>query len=748
MANLYSRFKTQIAAAPQARSVTARVGSHRHGASNAEGLRGSEAEEMCDVLESLHLGGFWSTDAAGRITYLSAPLHKPLVHEDSVVGKDFLGLFMPPAAGIDGQRTLPFVFARKGYFEAVIGRSKFSEAETLWSVSGVPATGPDGEFAGFRGHIVDVTSDRQSAEEASQLATTDALTGLYNRRRMADILERTFVAFAPQKRPCSVMLIDLDRFKQVNDTLGHAVGDALLKQVAQRLIMVVGKKERICRLGGDEFQVVMPDVEDRGRLGDLAQRIIAVLSEPYTIEGDRCTIGASVGIAVSPYDGETVDNVVRNADLALYAAKHSGRGRFRFYSNEMLETAEQRRHLEETMHDALVKGEFVLHYQPLVDVSSHRVVGTEALVRWNHPDRGLLSPALFIPIAEESTMICRIGEWIVRKACEDAVQWPGSVRVAVNVSPVQFADPSFPKFVAMALTATGLDPDRLELEITESVFLQESEATATMFKALKSLGVRLVLDDFGTGYSSLSYLQNAPFDKIKIDQSFIRGATSNTNRNRAIITAIVALAEALDMDTIAEGVESFDQLAMVRDLKIGHVQGYLFSKPVPIEMVFENLQAESWTVEPGGPAFQRPERRAMFRTIGVIHEDHYYPVTLRNLSVTGALIEGLIDVPIGTCFMVDFGEGQFELATVKRSRESHQGIHFDRELVSDGNGGLCTRHRFLPHHLSAAGVPRSSEEFLAKQAGLLATGKISMPSFAMANRSANGGWQRSQTKST
>jgi hypothetical protein len=192
-------------------------------------------------------------------------------------------------------------------------------------------------------------------------------------------------------------------------------------------------------------------------------------------------------------------------------------------------------------------------------------------------------------------------------------------------------------------------------------------------------------------------------------------------------------------------VESFDQLTMVRDLKIGHVQGYLFSKPVPVDLVFENLQAESWVVEPQGPAFQRPERRAMFRTIGVIHEDHYYPVTLRNLSVTGALIEGLLDVPIGTCFMVDFGEGQFELATVMRSRESHQGIRFERELVSDGNGGLCTRHRFLPHHLSAAGVPKSSEEFLTKQAGLLATGKISMPRFAMANRAANVGWQKGLT---
>ncbi len=699
---------------------------------------------MCAAFESLNLGGFWSTDATGRITYLTQGLVKPLVHQDSAIGQDFLSLFVPPTAGIDGQRTLPFVFARKGRFEAVIGRSKHGKAETLWQVSGEPILGIGGEFAGFRGHIEDVTTDRQSAEEASQLATTDALTGLFNRRRMADILERTFAAFAPQKRPCSVMLIDLDRFKQVNDTLGHAVGDTLLKQVAQRLIKVVGKQEKICRLGGDEFEVVLPDVEDRGRLGDLAQRIIAVLSEPYTIEGNRCTIGASVGIAVSPYDGETVDNVVRNADLALYAAKHSGRGRFRFYSNEMLESAEQRRHLEETMHDALVKGEFVLHYQPLVDVKTHRVVGTEALVRWNHPDQGMLSPALFIPIAEESTMICRIGEWIVRKACEDAVAWPGTTRVAVNVSPVQFADPQFPKCVAQALVSTGLDPDRLELEITESVFLQDTEATNAMFKALKGLGVRLVLDDFGTGYSSLSYLQNAPFDKIKIDQSFIRSATSNTNRNRAIITAIVALAEALGMDTIAEGVESFDQLQMVQELKIGLVQGYLFSRPVPVEDLLSQLDSEVWVVEPKGPSFQRPERRAMFRTIGVIHEDHYYPVTLRNLSVSGALIEGLLEVPVGTQFMVDFGEGQFELATVMRSRESHQGIRFERELVNDGNGGLCTRHRFLAHHLMAAGVPRNTDEFMKKQAGLLASGKIAMPRFALVNRGSQNKAPRSQ----
>jgi diguanylate cyclase (GGDEF)-like protein len=723
LAHLFPRLKTQVNTAPP-----------RPASDRVTMLRGAAAEDMCATFETLNLGGFWSTDAEGRINYLSAPLTTALAGEASADGKDFVGLFVRPRAGIDGQRTLPFVFARKGRFESVIVRSEQGEREVVWSVSGEPIVDGDGGFLGFRGHIVDVTRDRQNAEEASQLATTDALTGLLNRRHMTNILKRTFAAFAPQRRPCAVLLIDLDRFKQVNDTLGHAVGDTLLKQVAQRLIKVVGDKDRICRLGGDEFQVILPDVEDRGRLGDLAGRIITMLSEPYTIDGNRCTIGTSIGVAVSPFDGETVDDVVRNADLALYAAKHSGRGRFRFYSNEMLESAEQRRHLEETMHDALIKGEFELHYQPLVDITNNQVVGTEALVRWNHPESGLISPALFIPIAEESQMICRIGEWILRKACEDAVQWPGKIRVAVNVSPVQFADPGFPKIVAMALMATGLDPDRLELELTESVFLQEGEATDAMFKALKGLGVRLVLDDFGTGYSSLSYLKNAPFDKIKIDQSFVRGATTEGNRNRAIISAIVALAAALGMDTIAEGVETFDQLEMVTELKIGHVQGYIFSKPLRFDDLLKNLCVDDWVLEPEGPAKQRQDRRAMFRTIGVIHEDHYYPVTLRNLSISGALIEGLLEVPVGTPFMVDFGEGQFELAKVVRSRESSQGIRFDRDLVSDGNGGLCTRHRFLQHHLIAAGVPRNTEEFLTKQAGLLASGKISMPRFGLVNR--------------
>ncbi len=721
MAPIYSRLKAPITA-PTAPGVA------------RAGLHGGDAEAMAASFESLNLGGFWSTDRSGRVIYLSPALAARLLHHSAAADSEFVGLFMQPGITSDGQRTLPFALARQSRFERVIARTVFDQIEALWSVSGEPVLDDSGDFAGFRGHIVDVTRDRHSAEQASHLATTDALTGLMNRRRMGEVLARTLATQAPRAKPCAVLLIDLDRFAQVNDTLGHAVGDALLKHAALRLLNVVGQADRLCRLGGDEFQVIVPDCGDRVYLADLAARIIAKLSEPYALSAHRCTIGASVGIALCPDDGASADDLMRNADLALYAAKQSGRGSFRFFARAMHEAAEQRRQLEETMHDALLRGEFELHYQPLVELESNCVVGTEALVRWNHAQRGMIAPGLFIPIAEQSAMIGRIGEWVLGTACADAARWPGRVRVAVNVSPVQFADPHFPKVVAAALNSSGLDPDRLELEITESVFLQPGAATAAMFRALKSLGVRLVLDDFGTGYSSLSYLKDTPFDKIKIDQSFIRGVNGAGSRNRAIISAIVTLAAALDMDTIAEGVETLDHLAMVRELNIGQVQGYIFSKPVPERELFRDQPSDLWMLSPAGPAQQRHERRAMFRTIGVIHDDHYYPVTLRNLSLSGALIEGLLNVPVDTWFLVDLGEGQLELARVARSREASQGIRFECELVNDDEGGLGTRHRFSRDQLDAAGVPVNAMETLAKQAVALRTGQASLPRFRLAGR--------------
>ncbi len=677
-----------------------RIGKQRGDA--AANLHTHEALLLLQNYEESGLGWFWSTDARGRLTYITDSVAQLMGRTTgSLLGTAFTDLFLPVDSHGERQRTLPFLLTRQSKFDALPLRSAFEGDDRWWAISGRPQIDAGGKFTGYRGSGTDITAQRRSAEDASRLALYDSLTGLANRFNISKKLDSTLAAFAQQQRSCAIMLLDLDRFKQVNDTLGHPAGDALLKQVAERLLKIVGDREMVSRLGGDEFQIILPDIEDRGKLGDMAADIIASLSQPYSVEGSRCIIGVSVGVAIAPFDGLSSDDLVRNADLALYAAKGNGRGRFSFYSSDLHQAAEQRRALEDDLRDALVRGEIELGYQPVVNARSNMVTGVEALVRWSHRERGAISPAVFIPIAEETNLIWELGEWVLRKACEDAASWPGDMRVAVNVSPIQFANQELPKIVAQALAATGLAPDRLELEITESVFLGDTAETALMFKALKDLGVRLALDDFGTGYSSLAYLQSAPFDKIKIDQSFVRDATIPGSRNGAIIAAIVALAEALEMETTAEGIESLDQLELIRKLNVSHVQGYIYSKAVPQAELLEHAEG-AWTIKPTGPARQRNDRFSLFRKVGAIHDNHRYAVVIRNLSTTGAFIEGLLDVPVGTRFVIDFGEGQLATATVRRSMKHQQGVEFEQTMVSDGNGGLCTRHRVSPYLIAAA----------------------------------------------
>jgi diguanylate cyclase (GGDEF)-like protein/PAS domain S-box-containing protein len=685
------------------------------------------AMELLRNFEDSKRGWFWSTDADGRVTYISEAVCEALgkMHSE-VIGSAFMDFFERDEEAEDVQRTLPFIFTRQskfddlalqaasakpeptGYRYTLSAQSTDDDDEIWWAVSGRPVHGPSGDFQGYRGSGVDITAQRRSARDTSRMAKYDALTGLLNRFRMSKLLDTTLTVFQTQQRPCSIMLIDLDRFKHVNDTLGHPVGDALLKQVAERLIKVVGDREKISRPGGDEFQIILQDVEDRGALGDMAERIIKSLSQPYSIDGSRCIIGASVGIAVSPFDGVTSEDLVRNADLALYAAKGGGRGRFRFYSSELLQAAEDRRVLEEDLRDALAKKQLWLAYQPSVDATTNTVSGFEALLRWNHPERGPISPALFIPIAEEANLVGELGEWVLREACVQAAKWPGKLTVAVNVSPIQFGSDLLPKIIESALSISGLDPGRLELELTEGVFLQDSADTDSMFAALKDLKVRLALDDFGTGYSSLGYLRTAPFDKIKIDQSFVRGITEPGSRNGALISAIVALAGALNMDVTAEGVESLDQLDMIRDLNVTYVQGYIYSQPVSNDTLMEQYARGEWVIEPAGPAFHRSDRLSMYRKVGIVHDNHYYKVILRNLSLTGALVEGIIDVPVGTKFVLDLGDGQLAVSSVVRSKGHQQGLKFEDPLVNDGNGSYCTNRRASPYSLAAAGMPLES----------------------------------------
>lgn len=653
-------------------------------------------------------GWFWSTDKAGHLTYLSGSLSRLLCSDpNKLLGSAFADLFVPAEHTSAVRERLPFLLSRHTSFEKLSLRTANSGDKRWWEVSGSPQFDAAGNFMGYRGYGVDITEQLQSSESASQLAMYDPLTGLPNRLSMSKCLTASLATLERPGRSCAVILMDLDRFKQVNDSLGHPAGDALLKQVAERLLTIVGDREKIFRLGGDEFQIILPDCDNRGTLGEIASSIIASLSQPYSVEGSRCVIGASIGLAVAPFDGRMSEELMRNVDLALYAAKGSGRGCFRFFSGELLQAAEDRRILEEDLRDALAKGQLSLSYQPIVSTRSSCVTGVEALIRWHHPNRGLISPALFIPIAEEANLIDRLGEWTLRKACEDAATWPAEIRVAVNVSPIQFANDALPQIVMSALASSGLAPNRLELELTEGVFLSESTETDTMFTSLKDIGVRLALDDFGTGYSSLGYLKTAPFDKIKIDQSFVRDATQAGSRNGAIIAAIVALAEALSMETTAEGIESLDQLDLIQSLRVSHVQGYVYSKAISSEALCQRLESGEWVIDPSGPAKQRSDRRSMYRKIGAILGGYYHSVIIRNLSETGALIEGLVDVPLGTQIIVDFGECQLVVATVRRVGKRQHGIEFGQPLVSDGIGGLCTSQRVSPYLLSQAGLSAS-----------------------------------------
>ena len=647
------------------------------------------AEEILHDFEQTGQGWFWETDRRGTLVYVSPPICELLEDRPGqLMGRPLSDLFEADPLVQENERTLAFHLSARSAFSELALRAATSEEERWWSVNGRPLYDTVGNFVGFRGSGNDLTERRRSAENASRLAHYDSLTGLANRLQMAQTLEKILAAPNLEHRTCAVLLLDLDRFKQVNDTMGHPAGDYLLTQVASRLERTIGEYGRVGRLGGDEFQIVLPGRHRGADLAQLADRVIHDLSEPYSIDGHRVMIGASIGVALSPDDGVTSEALIRNADLALYAAKDGGRGRHHFYAKDLHSDAEERRQLEQDLRDALAQGSFEVYYQPVVHTSTERITGFEALLRWTHPTRGPLSPAKFIPIAEDSGLITQIGEWVLRQACFHLAQLPESVRVAVNVSPLQFANPALPAVITHALAAAQVNPARLELEITESVFLNDDEGTDAMFAALKRVGVRLSLDDFGTGYSSLGYLKKAPFDKIKIDQSFVRGATITGSRNGAIIASIVSLAEALGMETTAEGVETLDELDLVRMLGCSHVQGYIYAKPISFAEACAKLES-GLTAIAVGPRAARASRHTMLRKVVLDHSGQHYHGTIRNISATGAMVEGLWNVPPGSIFRINLAEGQVVTATARWCQEDRMGIEFSAPLELDDAGRIA-----------------------------------------------------------
>jgi diguanylate cyclase (GGDEF)-like protein len=419
---------------------------------------------------------------------------------------------------------------------------------------------------------------RRYENEIAHLASHDALTGLPNRTLFRDELKRRIANCSRQGERVAVLCLDLDRFKPVNDTLGHAAGDELLQQVARRIASCIKAGDLAARLGGDEFGVIQPRVEDEGDVSALAERIVQSLSVPYDVAGHRVTVGVSVGIAIGAGANSTCDELVHQADLALYRVKGDGRQSFSFYHQDMDARAEIRRKLEIDLHEAIEKQQFEVHFQPSIRLNDNTVTGFEALLRWRHPDRGMISPAEFIPIAEDTGLINQIGQWVLTEACKQAASWPLHMSVAVNLSPVQFKQPTLPLQVLSALSKSGLEPARLELEITEAVLLKDTDSTHDTLRQLRNIGVRIALDDFGTGYSSLSYLSRFPFDKIKIDRSFVNDMSARSDAF-SIVRAITSLGVDLGMTVTAEGVETEEQLAHLRTVCCTEVQGFLFSRP-------------------------------------------------------------------------------------------------------------------------------------------------------------------------
>jgi diguanylate cyclase (GGDEF)-like protein/PAS domain S-box-containing protein len=652
----------------------------------------ARAEDILRSFEETGQGWFWETDRRGLITYISPKAALVLGKTaKQVIGSPLIAIVDPAQGPTDAERTLAFHLSARSAFHDVEVRAATSGDERWWALAGRPVYDTYKNFCGFRGHGTDLTEKCRSEQHVSRLAHYDSLTGLANRVQMSHALEQILGAPSARERACAVLMLDLDRFKQVNDTLGHPAGDALLKQVAQRLERAIGDAGRCGRLGGDEFQVIVPGDKPRSVLGQMAQEIIASLSQPYSIEGQGVVIGASVGIALAPEHGVSSDEIIRNVDLALYAAKDAGRGCYRFYAEDLHAAAEDRAELEQDLRDAITNGELELCYQPIVYAATEKIVGFEALMRWNHPTRGRLLPAKFVPVAEDAGLIDRLGQWALRTACADLARWPRSIRCAINVSALQFANPELPTIVANALAHSGVAPARLELEITESVFLNDSLGTDAMFKALKRVGVRLVLDDFGTGYSSLGYLKKAPFDKIKIDRSFVQGATEEGSRNGAIIASITSLAEALHMDTTAEGVETLDQLELVRLLGCSHVQGYIYFKPMSAAEATA-LVSGDLVAQADGPQCVRAPRQNLLRKVAVVHSGNRLFATLRNISDGGAMIEGLWNMPAGSTIRIELSADKSVTAQVRWSRENRFGVEFHQPLRrrADGSLGVLT----------------------------------------------------------
>ncbi|WP_052726683.1 putative bifunctional diguanylate cyclase/phosphodiesterase [Devosia epidermidihirudinis] len=523
----------------------------------------------------------WGFDESGRTNRVTSGFTTATgVGEDGLLGADFVHFLRCVTVPNDP------LFAELE--RAVTARETFQEIELCvtaagrecwWSITGKPALDDEGEYLGYIGTTSDITDRKLAERRITLLAHHDPMTGLLNRTKFTDQLNSCVARLERYGTPFTLMFLDLDQFKSVNDSRGHMAGDKLLIQVAKRIQGMVREVDMAARLGGDEFAIILPNDGDGERVRALAQRLIEEIKRPFVLDGDQVNIGVSIGIAIAPINGTRPDQILRNADLALYRAKADGRSVFRFFESQMDSEARERRLLEVELRDAVENNELVLYYQPLVDAQTRVPTGFEALIRWNHPIRGLVPPAEFIPIAEQSSLIVAIGDWTIEQACRTASEWPEHLTVAVNLSAKHFRRSDIASVVRRALAISGIAPQRLEIEITEGLLLENPDEVVEKLGEIRAMGVTIAMDDFGTGYSSLNYLLTFPFDKIKIDRSFV-DASSNGEVARDILKAIASLGKTLKLKITAEGVETEEQADFLAEIACHQLQGFFFSRPL------------------------------------------------------------------------------------------------------------------------------------------------------------------------
>jgi diguanylate cyclase (GGDEF)-like protein/PAS domain S-box-containing protein len=536
-------------------------------------------------LTTLSSDWFWEQDASFRYTSITGRFTEATgMTEADYLGRtrwELPGLVPPP----EGWRAHRLRLAAHLTFHDLELKRCLPDGSCRYSlVSGEPVFDEKDRFCGYRGIGRDITEQKMVQDRAQRLARFDTLTGLYNRSAFFDCLDHALEAAAREHTQLAVLFIDLDRFKDINDGLGHLIGDQVLKVMAQRLQRAVRSSDTLARIGGDEFVLLAENTASTTAVADVAQRVVTTLAEPITVQGHECRLGASVGIALHPVDGEDAPTLLKNADIAMYRAKASGRNGFAFFSEAMDQPQKERMLLGASLHRALELGQLLLLYQPKTSVATGAMIGVEALIRWKHPERGLVAPEAFIPFAEETGLILAFGRWVLSTACRQAIAWQQQglppFTVAINLSARQFNDPDLASYILGALKETGLDPRLLELEITESVMVDQHERALETLREVKAMGVRVSIDDFGTGYSSLARLKKLPIDALKIDRSFV-GDIAIDPDDAAITSAIIAMAHSLRLRVVAEGVETHEQARFLRERGCDEMQGFLFGRPVP-----------------------------------------------------------------------------------------------------------------------------------------------------------------------